>query len=103
MMRKLLLVMLVPCWFSCSPAYESGKTRCSQTGECPSGFICSDNGSGSPDTCLTRPSFCPDKDSFYCLSSSTCWTSAVACSTVFNCGTSASPEYQACRSEEHTS
>jgi len=95
-MRGFLLVMLFACWLSCSPTYESGKTRCSETGECPSGFICSDNGSGSPDTCLTRPSFCPDQDSFYCPSSSTCWTKAVACSTVLNCGTSASPDYLAC-------
>ncbi len=95
-MKRFLLVALVFSWFGCSPGYESGKTKCSEKGECPSGFICSDNGSGSANTCITRPSFCPDGDAFYCPMSGTCWLSSVACSTVFNCGTNTSPDYRAC-------
>ncbi len=95
-MIRFLLAALVVSWLACSPGYQSGQTQCSDKGECPSGFICSEGVSGSAHTCVTRPNFCTDQYAFYCRASDTCWPSAVACSTVFNCGTSTSPDYRAC-------
>jgi hypothetical protein len=95
-MIRFLLAALVVCWFGCSPGYQSGETQCSEQDECPSGFICSESGSTATHICVTRPEGCADQYSFYCPASRTCWPSAVACSTVFNCGTSAAPDYSAC-------
>jgi hypothetical protein len=87
--------MLLVFFVGCEPHFESGNTQCSDKGECPSGFVCSDNGFGAAHTCVTRPSSCAGAR-FYCATSNTCWDSAVACSTVFNCGTSTSPDYRVC-------
>jgi hypothetical protein len=43
-MRRLLLAALLAGWFSCSPSYESGKTKCSTNGECPNDWTCNSRG-----------------------------------------------------------
>ena len=40
----LIFVVLL---LGCSPHFESGKTQCSDTGECPDGFTCVNNGAGN--------------------------------------------------------
>ena len=40
----LIFVVLL---LGCSPHFESGKTQCSDKGECPSGFICLNNGASN--------------------------------------------------------
>ena len=89
-------LILLALFLGCQPTYESGKTLCYVEGECPGGFICSDDGAGSAHTCLTMPKQCGNGSAFYCAASGTCWDKAVACSTVLNCGTSAVPDYAAC-------
>jgi hypothetical protein len=42
---------------------------------------------------------CSNASDYYCAGTDTCWTNDVACSTVVNCGTSAAPNFAACRSE----
>jgi len=94
-MKRGVFVLLL-FFVGCEPHFQSGKTLCSDDGHCPSGFVCSDNGSGGAYTCVTMPSACEGQVGFYCKKTDTCWDSAVACSTVFNCGTPAAPDYQVC-------
>ncbi len=47
-MKRSALAALLICWMSCDPGYESGKTKCSVTGTCPSGFVC-----GPGQVCIT--------------------------------------------------
>jgi hypothetical protein len=54
----------------------------------PSGK-CTPGGAGGPDKCPSGDYYCPGSD--------TCWTSAVACSTIMNCGTSSAHDFQACK------
>ncbi len=91
-----LLVLLV----GCSPNFQSGKTQCSDKGECPSGFICSDNGAGATPVCVNMPTTCAAGAGYFCPASGTCWRSKVECSTVTNCGTSVSPSYKVCPSAD---
>ena len=53
-MKRGSLILLV-LFVGCSPNFQSGKTQCSDKGECPSGFICSDNGAGAPRVCVNAP------------------------------------------------
>lgn len=75
----------------CSPNYVSGKTQCSRTKECPSGFSCSDNGTSGTLYCVDNKKIrlggCPSTSTFYCSQSDTCWAKPGACSTVTYCGT----------------
>jgi hypothetical protein len=41
---KLFAALMVVAMAGCSPVYESGKTKCSDKRECPSGFVCLANG-----------------------------------------------------------
>ena len=88
--------ILLMFFVACEPHFQSGKTQCSDNGTCPSGFVCSDDGSGRAYTCVTMPSACAGQVGFYCVTTDTCWQFAVACSTVVNCGTTAAPDYQVC-------
>jgi hypothetical protein len=45
-MKPANLMLLILC-VGCSPNFESGKTECSDKGECPSGFICLNNGTSN--------------------------------------------------------
>jgi hypothetical protein len=94
-MTKAALVVTVVFCLTCSPSYEDGKTRCSDQGACPSGYVCSVSNSDPLPVCVTKPSSCSSKSTFYCRSSQTCWNSEVACSTVVDCG---SGRHGACHS-----
>jgi hypothetical protein len=96
-MKLSTLILLIP-FVSCSPNFQSGKTQCSDKGACPSGFICSDNGAGATPVCVNTPTTCAAGAGYFCPASGTCWRSKVECSTVANCGTSASPNYKVCPS-----
>ncbi len=39
-MRRFLLAFLALAGLACSPTYDSGKTKCSTKGQCPSGYAC---------------------------------------------------------------
>jgi hypothetical protein len=41
-MKRISLILLVVC-LGCEPHFESGKTLCSDKGECPDGFVCRNN------------------------------------------------------------
>ena len=45
-MKRGDLILLV-LFLGCSPHFQSGKTQCSDYGECPDGFTCFNNGSGN--------------------------------------------------------
>jgi hypothetical protein len=85
-MTKRALVVTAVCCLTCSPGYEDGKTRCSEQGTCPSGYICSESNSDPTHVCVTRPSSCSSRSTFYCRTSQTCWSSEVSCSTLVDCG-----------------
>jgi hypothetical protein len=53
-MKPSSLIFLI-LFVSCSPNFQSGKTQCSDKGECPSGFVCSGNGVGAPRVCVHAP------------------------------------------------
>jgi hypothetical protein len=80
---------------ACSPKYESGKTQCSTSKECPSGFSCKDDGTSAVHYCFdnktVRPQGCPATAGFYCSQSDTCWAKPGVCSTVALCNTAKHP------------
>ena len=94
-MKRGTLILLV-LFAACQPHFKSGTTLCSDKGECPDGYLCSDDGQGSAFTCITRPSVCADTAGFYCAASGTCWASVAACTTVTNCGTATAPVNYIC-------
>jgi hypothetical protein len=53
-MKRGSLTILV-LFVGCSPNFQSGKTLCSDKGECPSGYVCSYNGAGAPRVCVNAP------------------------------------------------
>lgn len=117
------LVVLAGCVLAgCGPKYISGSTLCSTKSQCPSGYFCGSDGAGSKvcfkpcttgtcasgyvcsndgvntvDVCLEKSSTgCATGESYYCKQAGLCWSDPVACSTITNCGTAASPDYLAC-------
>jgi hypothetical protein len=96
MKRPSLLLLVVVA--GCQPHYSSGKTQCSDKNECPSGFVCGNDGTNSVNTCFDRgTTTCSDTGTFYCPQTNTCWQSLVDCSTVSYCGTATTPDYGACK------
>jgi hypothetical protein len=78
-MKRYLLVMWVGL-AGCAPKYSDGKTQCSDKLECPSGYSCSDDGSGATHYCFENKSIgCPDTSILYCSQSGTCQASRVVC------------------------
>ena len=70
-----LLVLLV----SCQPNFQNGKTLCSDKQECPSGFVCGND--GTDNFCFdNKIAGCPS-GYFYCASSGVCKVSLTQCST----------------------
>lgn len=121
MIRYGLLVLVVLA--GCGPKYVSGSTECSDKGACPSGYLCGSNGSAtrvcfqscsnggacdsgficandginSFDVCIDSSKVsCQSGYTYFCKSSATCWATAIACSTLVNCGTASVPSYRAC-------
>jgi hypothetical protein len=88
-MRRFTLASAVALLLSCSPDYKSGSTECSTDGKCPKGFICGGASTrGALDVCYSQTEAqCGASAGYYCPASSSCWSSAVACDTVVNCGT----------------
>ena len=84
----ILLVLLV----GCSPHFQSGKTQCSDQGECPSGFICLNDvndGTATGYLCFDNIPGCA-KGNFYCEGLGICKTSLAACSATPGSGGSVS-------------
>lgn len=80
----LILVLFV----SCQPTFQDGKTLCSDKLECPSGFVCGNNGTNY--VCFdNKIAGCPS-GYFYCADSGTCTTSLATCSTTSTGGSSGS-------------
>lgn len=74
-----LLISIV--FAGCQPNYTSGKTQCSDKNECPSGFICGNDGTSSVNRCFDNAqAACSTDSTFYCAQSDTCWSSPVSCS-----------------------
>ncbi len=96
-MSRFVLVSIVAILVNCSPDYQSGSTKCSPAGTCPSGFVCGDDSyTGSQSVCYEiGQTTCPSAPAYYCPGSATCWASQVACDTVVNCADGAA----ACVSE----
>ena len=69
----ILLVFFV----GCEPHFQSGRTQCSDKGDCPSGFVCGRNGTSN--VCFdNKLAGCP-RGYVYCPQSTTCAMSFAAC------------------------
>jgi hypothetical protein len=100
MKRYALLVLIAAA--GCSPSYTSGKTQCSSSKQCPSGYSCKDDGTSATHYCFDNKTLgCPSGSGFYCAQSQTCWVSPGACSTVTFCGTAKHPGNVICASSNY--
>jgi formylglycine-generating enzyme len=97
-MKRFALIYAVALLLSCSPNYQSGSTECSDTGACPSGFVCGGTSTTSaPDVCYSQTEAqCSASDVYYCPTPSSCWPAKVACSTIVLCPNG---KASACRTE----
>jgi hypothetical protein len=97
-MKRYALLLLIAA-AGCSPKYTSGKTQCSSSKQCPSGYSCKDDGTSATHYCFENKVLgCPSNSGFYCSQSQTCWVSPGACSTVTFCGTAKHPGNVICAS-----
>ena len=86
----------------CSPKYEDGKTQCSTSKECPSGYTCKDDGTSAAHYCFDGKTLgCPPAANFYCSQSNTCWAKPGVCSTVALCNTTKHPGSVICASANY--
>jgi hypothetical protein len=77
MKRLLFLIVLV----GCEPHFESGKTQCSDSEQCPSGFVCGNNGFSSAHVCFDQKVVGCSEHQFYCEPLRTCVLGPGACGT----------------------
>jgi hypothetical protein len=92
----LLIVIAIA---GCVPHYTSGKTQCSDKNECPSGYVCGNDGKSAANLCFDNGKLACDLSggtAFYCVATDSCWSVVVACNTVVNCGTATATDYRAC-------
>ena len=64
--------MLLFALVGCAPHFESGKTQCSDRNECPSGFVCGNNGSSTTNLCYDRKVVGCGENEFYCGAINAC-------------------------------
>lgn len=94
-MKRFGLLILISV-AACSPQYTSGKTQCSTSKLCPSGYVCVDDGTSAVHYCFDNKTFCGPGAGFYCSQSDTCWAQPGVCSTVAFCGTTKHPSNVIC-------
>ena len=100
MKRYAFLVLIAAA--GCSPHYTSGKTECSSSKQCPSGYSCKDDGTSATHYCFDNKTLnCPEGSGFYCSQSQTCFPLPGACSTVTFCGTAKHPNNVICGSPNY--
>jgi hypothetical protein len=78
-MKRTLLALLVAT-VACGPNYQNGKTKCSVSGTCPSGFVCGT--SGVSDMCIALGDSGCKSSSQYMCSPGVCVTSKSYCARV---------------------
>jgi hypothetical protein len=84
-MKRYAILILVAA-AACSPNYQTGKTQCSTSKQCPGGFTCVDDGTSATHYCFETKSIgCAAGNGFYCSQSKTCWPTPGVCSTVTTC------------------